>query len=74
MLTIDIQSIPHRDTFKGDDITDVFTLTENFPQDVMVYVSGLFLTEDIDYTLIDNEVHFTETPSSDENINIVYNT
>jgi hypothetical protein len=72
MVVIDIPSIDKKDSFIGDDLTDTFTLTNSNPTEIHVYVSGIYLTENEDYTISGNQITFTDTPLSDENINILY--
>lgn len=71
MVVIDIPSISKKDVFIGDDITSTFTLS-NHPVDIHVYISGLYLTEDEDYTITGNQIEFFEAPLLNENINILY--
>ena len=72
MVIIDIPSISKKDTFIGDDSTTTFTLTNNNPVDIHIYISGLYLTEGEDYTISGNQVTFIDIPLAEENINIIY--
>jgi hypothetical protein len=72
MVVIDIPSTDKKDSFIGDNVTSTFTLSNSNPTEVHVYVSGIYLTENEDYTISGNQITFIDVPLSDENINILY--
>ena len=72
MVQINIPTVNKRDIFVGDGTISTFVLSHSNVFDVHVIISGIYLTENEDYTVSGNIVTFVETPLDGENINIVY--
>jgi hypothetical protein len=73
MVYINIPSINKKESFVSDG-SDTFTISDANPKNIDVIVSGIYLTENEDYTIINNKITFIDSPINGENINIKYNT
>lgn len=71
MVIIDIPLIQKKKSFIGDGTTSTYLIEEN-AQDIEVIVSGIYLTENEDFSYSINTITIFEVPLIDENINIKY--
>jgi len=73
MVHIDIPVLKTKYKFISDGTEDTITLPHNNPLNIQIFVSGIYLTEDEDYTVDGSEITFAEVLLKDENVNILYN-